>query len=307
MIVYMAFLFDNKESDLGLQQGADYNKLQHDVIGQQIDFNMKLLEETTMPKIGSIVEGLENSTINDKNNAVSQQMKDLEQEFNEKLSEYTTLYRRYMQNMSSNPSSSSVSSSSTVKSIYAGKNIVNTTNDKKYWVDHDNIMHEWPSRQVFMSLFTTGKCTTRRFIDVTSEDIAGLQTGAPMNEMSSCTSSGPDATSTGTDATWDRITALNDELIGIADKMYQAVTHINSTDEQVDREVKSAGVSLQSRIKQLNDERNKFIQMKSKLQSLEGKYDDSQRNLTSQYTQYMVWSLAAITLGAFAVKYIAKS
>lgn len=216
MIVYMAFLFDNKESDLGLQQGADYNKLQHDVIGQQIDFNMKLLEETTMPKIGSIVEGLENGTINDKNNAVTQQMKDLEQEFNEKLSEYTTLYRRYMQNMTSNPSN-------------------------------------------------------------------------------------------GQDATWDRITALNNELIGIADRMYQSVTHINSTDEQVDREVKSAGVSLQSRIKQLNDERNKFIQMKSKLQSLEGKYDDSQRNLTSQYTQYMVWSIAAITLGAFAVKYIAKS
>ena len=213
MIVYMAFLFDTKESDLGLQQGIDYNKLQHDVIGQQIDFNMRLLGETTMPKIGSIIEGLENNTINDKHNAVSQQMKDLEQEFNDKLSKYTTLYRRYLQDLATNQ----------------------------------------------------------------------------------------------TTDTWNQITTLNDELISIADKMYQAVSHINTTDKQIDSEVKSAGVSLQSRIRQLNDERNKFIQMKSKLQSLEGKYNDSQLNLTSQYTQYMVWTLTSITLGAFAINYIAKS
>lgn len=95
----MSFLNETTK-DYGLMQGKEYNTKQYNAIGMQSSFNLDLLEETTSPDLGSIVEGLENIGINKDNDEVVQQMKDLENDFNAKLAEYTELYRQYLNQLS---------------------------------------------------------------------------------------------------------------------------------------------------------------------------------------------------------------
>ena len=91
----MSFL-ETKTSDFGLQQGKEFSAVQHNVIDLQSAFNLHLLEETTGPNLGSVTEGLENMSVNKENEEAVQEMKDLEHQFNAKLGEYTTLYRKYL-------------------------------------------------------------------------------------------------------------------------------------------------------------------------------------------------------------------
>ena len=82
----------------GLKQGNLYNKLQHLYLNKANVVNLKLIEETSGPNIGSIIEGLENieSSLQSSDKNVLDKMKQLEQQFNAKLGEYTSAYKAYM-------------------------------------------------------------------------------------------------------------------------------------------------------------------------------------------------------------------
>jgi hypothetical protein len=91
----------NKFNKIGLSQGKRFNDLQQQVINSFNVANLKLLEETTMPGLGSIVEGLENSgvTVESENKKILAEMKDLENKFNTTMVEYTTNYKGYLESI----------------------------------------------------------------------------------------------------------------------------------------------------------------------------------------------------------------
>ena len=116
----MASYSEENSVDFGLTQGNEYHQSQKTVIDHKRAFNISLLEESTMPGVtfNSIVEGLENITVEKDHDKVTQHMKDLEAKFNATLSEYTTLYRQYLQK---------VSDTDKVVQSYRGKNILHTS------------------------------------------------------------------------------------------------------------------------------------------------------------------------------------
>lgn len=97
----MSVYNNSNAPDYGLKQGVSYEDTQDKVISMRSHVNLERLEQTTAPELGSIIEGLENRTIESENSEITHHMKDLENEFNGKLAEYTKLYRSYLQQLTS--------------------------------------------------------------------------------------------------------------------------------------------------------------------------------------------------------------
>ena len=214
-------LYDFIGNDDSIEQGVEFFNKQREAIEDQVFFNINLLEQTTSPELGSLIEGLENMTINQANAAVTSRMKSLESDFNTKLSEYTSLYSEYLQKVSSQSST----------------------------------------------------------VDAAEEnpDIKELKT---------------------------RIAQLNNELISISDDMYNTITNVDVKDKDVNRKLVQVREQLRDRIKELSNEREQIMELNKRIQSLEGEFDDTKLDVTRDYTHYMVWTIASITLAAFAVKYV---
>lgn len=87
-------------NEYGLNQGKIFQNYQKDYIGILGKKRLKLINETTMPNIESI-EGMENVvSLNDVNNSKNEKIMKLERQFNEKLSNYVSLYKEYIKELS---------------------------------------------------------------------------------------------------------------------------------------------------------------------------------------------------------------
>jgi len=108
----------NNFNDIGLSQGTHFKDMQNEIINSFNVVNLKLLEETTMSGLGSIIEGLENSgiTVESENNKILSEMKDLENKFNTTMTEYTTNYKGYLE---------SILDDDNLIQKWKGKNVIN--------------------------------------------------------------------------------------------------------------------------------------------------------------------------------------
>lgn len=91
----------NNQKDPGLAQGAEFNTLQNIIIKKTLP-ELPLMEETSMPGLGSIVESLSNQDSTETPLELTDQkefkaLKNLEKEFNQKLTEYVAAYKATME------------------------------------------------------------------------------------------------------------------------------------------------------------------------------------------------------------------
>jgi len=349
-------LSDKSPTDYGLEQGVKYNKVQNEVISMRSDFDLGLLEQTSSPNLTSLVEGLENRTVSKDNEKVTQTMKDLEHKFNEKLAEYTELYRTYLRQLTSTDEligkwkgknvynngsfnhvnkygytrpysqeswskrssncNATVPSEST-QSVYnqlqhgsqmgvgepcglEGTNVRNSDNNKLYWLSPKGELHYYPEQETWDATIKNGGCPSGES-NLPSNVISTMAIGTPMNSASKCD------TLNLNNALYHRITALNDELIEISDKMYNTIHQLNVKDDKVDQQIVEVREELREKIQALHAEREKLNHVKTRVHTLNGEFHDTSLQTTREYTHYLVWLLGAVTLGAFAVKYVVKS
>jgi hypothetical protein len=352
----MSRISNVESQDYGLEQGVKYNSLQHKVIGMRNDVNLNLLEQTSSPSLGSLIEGMENRTVQTENKEVTQHMKDLEHKFNAKLAEYTELYRTYLSQLTSsdeliqkwkgknvynNGSFNYVNKYGYTRSFTTdswdnksadcnrtvpteetqqaydklqhgasmgvgepcgleGTNIRNVGNDKLYWLSPKGVLHHYPDQETWDATMTNGGCPSGQ-TDLPNSVVSTMQIGTPMNSVSKCDTLHQNS------ALYSRITDLNEELIKISDEMYNTIHSLNVKDEKVDAQLVQVREELRQRIQELNSEREKLLKEKQSINTLTGEFNDTSIQVTREYTHYLAWLIGAITLGAFAVKYVVKS
>ena len=112
----MAELHESLTPDYALLQGEEYEIKQEEYLSLASDVNLRLLEETTGPHLGSVIEGLKNRTIGKENENVLDTMKQLENQFNTTLAEYSAAYKSYM---------SQITEEDTLLNEWKGKNVWN--------------------------------------------------------------------------------------------------------------------------------------------------------------------------------------
>ena len=183
--------------DYGLKQGVSYEDTQDKVISMRSHVNLERLEQTTTPELGSIIEGLENRTIESENSEITQHMKDLENQFNSKLAEYTNLYRTYLQQLTSEDE---------LLSKWKGKNVYyNPDNidsaDKFNYVNKFGYTRSWP-RDAWYKLSDEGSasnCPRTSPSKETASVYTQLQHGSPMGIGEPCDLEGSNIRDTDTD------------------------------------------------------------------------------------------------------------
>ena len=94
---------DTLNTDPGLKQGAAFNTMQQKIIKQTLP-DLPLMEKTSMPGLGSIVESLSNqeSTDSPLRNIEKNEFKalqKLETEFNQKLTQYVAAYKAQLEHL----------------------------------------------------------------------------------------------------------------------------------------------------------------------------------------------------------------
>jgi len=98
--------FGNKlNNDPGLKQGAAFNSMQKQIIDRTLPA-LPLMEETTMPGLGSIVESLSNqesaeSPLKNVDKREFKALQKLETEFNQKLTQYVAAYKAQLEHITS--------------------------------------------------------------------------------------------------------------------------------------------------------------------------------------------------------------
>lgn len=92
----MALVKGNTTIDYALEQGKKYDSMQIHYLQSANVVKLALLEQTTSPHLGSIIEGLESNTVQRENAAVLDTMKSLDAAFNKTLAEYQNAYNAYM-------------------------------------------------------------------------------------------------------------------------------------------------------------------------------------------------------------------
>ena len=96
--------FGNKlNNDPGLKQGSAFNSMQKQIIDRTLPA-LPLMEETTMPGLGSIVESLSNqesaeSPLKNVDKREFKALQKLETEFNQKLTQYVAAYKAQLEHL----------------------------------------------------------------------------------------------------------------------------------------------------------------------------------------------------------------
>ena len=94
---------------------------------------------------------------------------------------------------------------------------------------------------------------------------------------------------------------LNDQLMALSNQMWEQTQKIRSSDIKIQEQITKKRQKLNDNISKLNTHRAQFSQLDNLHSTLDGQLQDNRLRNDSAYIQYLVWFVAATTIGAIAV------
>lgn len=286
-------------SDPGLQQGVTFNGLQQKIINRTLPA-LPLMEQTSMPGIGSIVENLANqentiSSLQRVDNKEFEALKALEIEFNRKLSAYVAAYKAHLNTLASR-------SPCTTTNVMVGSSGSNT--------------RQIGLKDVYSCSTTPVNAQDAGWNDRFAIEIGDNEfmvrrtdqsTGWGQDLELSCQYGGCGAASgaaSGSGAA--KLKLLNDELLDISNRMWTHTQKLHSTDTELQAEIDAKRSLLRQRVQSLQGQRDNHNQLAGSQITLQGELEDNRAQLNAAYYHYLVWFIAASTLGIVAFHQLAK-
>jgi len=277
--------FGNKlNNDPGLKQGAAFNSMQKQIIDLTLPA-LPLMEETSMPGLGSIVvESLSNqesaeSPLKTVDKKEFKALQKLETEFNQKLTQYVAAYKTYLDCLISPSTSSDVVTAGVGQ--WGGE--CRCPNGKTYQVSDNNTY--------CASLACKG-----------GEKLNCNQESGPWSERS--VTCGPPNKDCRLKAI--QLQQLNNELLDISNRMWSQIQKLHTTDVKVQKALMEKRTILRKQMHQLQGRRQHHEQVMTSGSTLEGEIEDNRLQLDSLYLQYLVWFFAASTLAVVAFHQVTK-
>ena len=94
---------------------------------------------------------------------------------------------------------------------------------------------------------------------------------------------------------------LNDQLMTLSNQMWEQTQKIRSSDIKIQEQITKKRQKLNDNISKLNTHRAQFTQLDDLHSTLDGQLQDNRLRNDSAYIQYLVWFIAATTIGAIAI------
>ena len=271
-------IFGNPQTkNNSLNQGANFNGMQKKIINGVLP-DLPLISQTTMPGLGSVVESLENmkksspltteSSLQKLDETGFAKIKKLETEFAKKLTEYSTAYKEN------------------------SKYMLSTCNTK------DLAKIKWckdagPWEGDF------GCCVMQNKQPCPTGRAAGNLDGYPKCKSGSIGSSGNSGAS-------NKLAILNDQLMNLSKQMWEATQKIHSSDIKLQQELDNHRQQLGKKTSMLQTHQTSYNKLYDSQNTLAGQVIDNKRQTNSMYMHYLVWFVAATTIGAIAMKQALK-
>ena len=169
---------NNNNNDPNLQQGKYFLYSQKNIIKEDKD-NLILLEQTSSPAYGSIIEGLNHDTnsIQDPRTVSKTNITNLENEFNQILVQYTKNYQLLIDELITHNNDS-------ILLKYAGKNV--KYGGSIYYVNNYGYVHEYSTD----AWDTRSNSCHVGVLDITPEEFHKLLKGSDMGIGQACTVAG---------------------------------------------------------------------------------------------------------------------
>jgi len=101
-------------------------------------------------------------------------------------------------------------------------------------------------------------------------------------------------------------TKLNEQLLTITNEIWKGVQSVNSRNAKLAPVAASHRNNLQARMKALEKAQNQLKQKADMSSTLSGEIDNRNLNVDATYMHYIVWFIAAVTIGAVSVQQLSK-
>ena len=304
-------MYNNKNNNDNLNQGKlfiKYNKIYNN------KNKHKLLQKNTSTNISSIIETLESNN-SSKHKIIIKDDKNskLNDEFNRTLSEYTILYKVFMDNInnkntleSSNDSDHNYAYVNTYG--YTHKYIANNTNNSKpvlngqarklsgqniknketnqiSWVDIKGYKHVYPSN---IWNHKNNKCNTNPII-LNSKEYESIPSSASMETSYMC-----DKNSLTNDKIWQNLLELNSTLIFLSKEILDNINGNSITDSATQNQINEKKTILNNYISQFQNELSAIKNLDS--DTMNGQKEMSESYLNYNHYQYVLWFICFIIL-----------
>lgn len=167
-----------------------------------------------------------------------------------------------------------------------GTMVKNKLTGKIAWIDTFGRMHEFASTDIF----NNSGCKN---ISVKTIEDEIYKTFTKTNEMSI-----KSTCSTGTNSYNDN---LNNELIDIANKIFEKVKKLEGSELNLDIEINNIKSILSENIKNLSNHREKLKDRENKKISINAEILNNKLELRSEYYEYIFWTLSALSIGGYVI------
>lgn len=106
------------------------------------------------------------------------------------------------------------------------------------------------------------------------------------------------------DSAVDKLIQYNETLMNIVEKMNNEITSMREKDEKVFQQTKEQEEILYEKLKQLNNDKINLTKMQDKIRQYEVQFDDNKLVVDSEYSMHLMYTLVALGLGIFTIRYL---
>ena len=179
----------------------------------------------------------------------------------------------------------------------AGRNIKNADTNEVAWVDIKGNKHVY-SDDIWSK--KENSC------DLPSTKISGKQydlipAGSNMTTTTVCDQLGVNP------QLWQKLLGLNAQLTTIAQQMIVEMKKLLSTDSSIHSNMQKKRQTVNDYLGTLDKDRERLQRASQGVDDITGELDDSKIKVTESYYYYLAWSIAAVTVGAYTIKYLART
>ena len=103
-----------------------------------------------------------------------------------------------------------------------------------------------------------------------------------------------------------KIKGLNVKIMQQANKLVKQTYQTNTTVSKINKYRTEQRSGLKDKINSLMERKQKYDALIRQKNNLEGQYQDRQNELDAAYLHYIVWFIAATTLGILTVRQLSK-
>lgn len=177
-----------------------------------------------------------------------------------------------------------------------GKNIRNKFTNELSWVGPDGVRHYYPNEEIYKENQKNG-CPNDEII-VSDEVYLMFPIGDEMNMDSKCFENHKE------NALYNKVEKLNTNLMGIVTEMNEIIEKLESKNTGIKNNLSKEKTDMKKEIDNLGSYRKKMDDLRNTVDKLDGELQGTQIVTKSEYIQYMIWTIGAISIGIYAVRHM---